>query len=209
MKKIASLFCRNYDTDGLVRNEVVPGSEWVTAGEGVATRKWDGTCCLVRDGKLFKRYDRKLTKAALRRPTNVRAAQGIPYTAADFKPAPDAWEAAEEAPNVHTGHWPGWLPVGDEPESKWHLAAWNGCMPDGTYELCGPHFNGNPEGYPFDVYTPHGNIRYPDFPRKFDAIKATLAEMAIEGVVWWHPDGRMVKIKTRDFGLPWPVKEPV
>lgn len=23
----------------------------------------------------------------------------------------------------------------------------------------------------------------------------------VEGVVWHHPDGRMVKIKTRDFGL--------
>ena len=32
MKKIPSLFCRNYDGDRLVRDEIVPGSEWVAAG---------------------------------------------------------------------------------------------------------------------------------------------------------------------------------
>ena len=53
MRKIISLFQRNYDGDRLVRNEVVPGAEWVVAGEGVATRKWDGTACLVENGFVF------------------------------------------------------------------------------------------------------------------------------------------------------------
>jgi hypothetical protein len=48
MRKIATLFQRNYETDRLVRDEVVPGAEWVLGGEGVATRKFDGRCCLVR-----------------------------------------------------------------------------------------------------------------------------------------------------------------
>jgi len=39
MKKIPSLFQRNYDGDRLVRDEVVPGAEWVMAGEGTATRQ--------------------------------------------------------------------------------------------------------------------------------------------------------------------------
>jgi polyisoprenoid-binding protein YceI len=39
MKKIPSLFARNFDGDHLVRDEVVPGSEWVTQGEGQATIK--------------------------------------------------------------------------------------------------------------------------------------------------------------------------
>jgi hypothetical protein len=38
VKKIISLFQRNYETDRRVRDEVVPGAEWVLAGEGVATR---------------------------------------------------------------------------------------------------------------------------------------------------------------------------
>lgn len=37
MKKIISLFQRNYDGDRLVRNEVVSGAEWVMNGEGTAT----------------------------------------------------------------------------------------------------------------------------------------------------------------------------
>lgn len=37
MKKIVSLFQRNYDGDRLVRNEVVPGAEWVIAGDGSPT----------------------------------------------------------------------------------------------------------------------------------------------------------------------------
>ncbi len=117
MKKIISLFQRNYDTDRLVRDEVTPGAEWVLAGEGVPTRKFDGTCCMVRDGKLYKRHDVKRGKTA----------------PPDFEPAQD--------PDPVTGHLPGWLPVGDGPEDKWHREAWQAQFPwlrDGTYELCGP-----------------------------------------------------------------------
>ena len=39
MKKTLSLFQRNYDGDRLVRDELVPGAEWVASGEGVATRR--------------------------------------------------------------------------------------------------------------------------------------------------------------------------
>ena len=56
MKKIISLFQRNYDGDHLVRDEIVPGAEWVAAGEGVATRKRDGVCCMVRAMRLYRRY---------------------------------------------------------------------------------------------------------------------------------------------------------
>ena len=62
MKKIISLFMRNYDSDRLVRNEVTPGAEWVIEGEGKATRKYDGTCCLIKNNKLYKRYDAKKGK---------------------------------------------------------------------------------------------------------------------------------------------------
>ena len=99
MKKIISLFQRNYDGDRLVRDEIVPGAEWVVSGEGVATRKWDGTCCLIRDGKLYKRYE--------------------------VKPggkAPPHFEPANEV-DENTGKQQGWLPVGDGPEDRWHREA--------------------------------------------------------------------------------------
>ena len=37
-----------------------------------------------------------------------------------------------------------------------------------------------------------------DLERDFDCI---LSDAIVEGIVWHHPDGRMVKIKTKDFGL--------
>lgn len=176
MKKIISLFERNYDGDRLVRNEVVPGAEWALAGEGVATRKFNGTCCMVRDGKLYKRYDAK-----------------------HGKQPPEGFEPAQE-PDPVTGHWPGWLLVGDGPEDKWFRLAFSKVeLSDGTYELCGPHIQGNPEGFSEDVFIAHGRDVLPDCPRDFESIKSYLEERSIEGIVWHHPDGRMVKIKRKDF----------
>jgi hypothetical protein len=59
VEKILTLFKRDYEGKRLVYDEVVPGAEWVAAGEGVATVKWDGTCCRIHDGRLYKRYDAK------------------------------------------------------------------------------------------------------------------------------------------------------
>lgn len=38
-------------------------------------------------------------------------------------------------------------------------------------------------------------------PRKYQALVAWLKDKDIEGLVFHHPDGRMAKIKKRDFGL--------
>lgn len=191
MKKIPSVFKRNYETDRLCRDEVVEGCEWVIAGEGVATCKWDGTACMIRDGKLFKRYDRKWDKKC-----------------GQFKPAPDGWEACEDQPNEHTGHWPGWLPVGDGPEDRWFWDA-AGCSvetADGTYEACGPKFQGNPHNLEYNRIIPHRKHPTLPFERTFERIQEVLSDLPYEGIVFHHPDGRMAKVKRKDFGLPWPVK---
>lgn len=181
MKKIPSVFQRNYDTDRLIRDEVVPGCEWVLAGEGIATRKWDGTCCMISDEGFFRRYDAKKGKTP---PTG-------------FIPAME--------PDEVTGHATGWIKVGDEPESKWHMKAyvWAGGfgLQNGTYEAVGPHFNGNPEGLEHDTLVPHGLEVLDGIPRDFLGIREALRPLDIEGVVFWHPDGRMAKVKKRDFGL--------
>lgn len=180
MKKTASLFARNYDGDRLVRNEIVPGSEWVANGEGVATRKIDGTSCLWRDGKLWKRHELKHGKTA----------------PAGFAPA--------QVPDPVTGDVPGWLPVGDGPEDARHREAlqqpWT-AVEGATYELLGPKVQKNPEGYAQHVLVRHGAEVLEDAPRTFDALREYLAGRDIEGIVWHHPDGRMVKIKGKDFGL--------
>ena len=180
MRKIASLFERNYDGDRLVRDELVEGSRWVANGEGVATRKYDGTCCMIRDGKLFKRYEVKKGKTP---PT-------------DFEPANDV--------DPKTGKQQGWVPTGDGNEDRWHREALDRLenKEDGTYELMGPKIQGNLEGYEGHVLIPHSTAtNLDDCPRTFDELRDYLSNGNIEGVVWHHPDGRMVKIKGRDFGI--------
>jgi hypothetical protein len=178
MRKIVSLFKREYEGTRLVYDEVVPGAEWVLAGEGIATRKFDGTCCMVKEGKLYKRYDATAGKTP----------------PAGFSPAQD--------PDPATGHWPGWVPVSDSPDDRWHREAFTGKEPDGTYELCGPKVQGNPDKFERHVLVPHGKETLGDAPRTFDALKTYLESREIEGIVWHHQDGRMVKIKRRDFFKP-------
>jgi hypothetical protein len=186
MQKIISVFQRNYDSDRLIRDEVVPGAEWVLAGEGIATRKFEGSCCMVQDRLLYKRYDAKHGK----------------QPPAGFVPAQD--------PDPTTGHWPGWLRVGAGPEDQWFRHALTGYLdyymipwaPDGTYEAIGPHFQGNPEHLDSEHLVEHGRDVLDHCPRSFADLREYLASRDIEGVVFWHRDGRRAKVKKKDYGLP-------
>jgi hypothetical protein len=197
MRKIISLFQRNYEGDKLVRDEIVPGAEWVVNGEGKATRKWDGTCTLVEDGKLFARFDAKVAPTAPNPDGRT-----LPAYKGD-RQVPDGFRPSQD-PDPITGHWPGWVPVEDQPQYKWHREAFDPEFPppDGTYELCGPKLQGNPEGLDKHVLIRHDTQDCPGVPRDFDGLKAFFESNSdIEGIVWHHPDGRMVKIKVKDFGI--------
>jgi len=189
MKKIVSLFSRNFDTevnDRKVRDEVMPAAQWVADGEGVATRKWDGMAVLVKDGKVFKRYDAKSGRTP----------------PADFVPA-------QPAPDPVSKHWPGWVPATKSDRPINESIAWAkenlflGEVPDGTYESVGPligtRHGPNPENLTEQRLVVHGDDKMPDAPRDYDGIMEYLRDKPIEGIVWHHPDGRMAKIKKKDF----------
>ncbi len=72
---------------------------------------------------------------------------------------------------------------------------------DGTYELVGPKIQGNPEGFVEHTLVSHDLCDVVDAPTDYEGLKAWFAGRDIEGVVWHHPDGRMAKIKAKDFGL--------
>ena len=120
MKKIPTMYVRVETANRYVINEIVPGCEWVK-GVALATVKIDGTCCMIRDNKLYRRYELKNGKTG---PLN-------------FEPAQDS--------DPFTGDIPGWIPVGDGPEDQYHRAAMPAGViyPDGTYELIGPKVQGN------------------------------------------------------------------
>lgn len=181
MKKIPTLFERDWNGDkSRVLNQVHSGCEWVLAGEGTATRKLDGTSCLVRNGQIYKR--RELRKGDKEPPLFERA---------DY--------------DEETGKTIGWVPCDIGPDDKWHMEAFKtaGEFPlDGTYELIGPKVQGNPERASTHSLMLHSQCEsYPDAPRTFDGLREWLTGRDIEGLVFHHPDGRMAKIKLRDFEL--------
>jgi len=178
MNKIPTIFERDWDGDrSRVLDKPVAECAWVFAGEGRATRKYDGTCCLVVNGRLWKRHE-------------VRAG----------KAEPEEFELADY--DAETGKTIGWVPVGGGPEDRWHREAFDSQAPEGTYELVGPKIQGNPERAESHVLIPHASAEeFGGVMRTFDGLQEFLSTHDIEGVVFHHPNGRMAKIKGRDFGV--------
>jgi hypothetical protein len=178
VRKIPTLFERDHDDRDRLTRTVHPAATWVLDGEGVPTRKYDGTSCLVEDGVLWKRY---MVKHGRKPP-------------ADFR--------ATGEPDPITGKQAGWVRVGDGPEDQWHREAlWYAGhhLEDGTYELVGPKVQGNPEEFLMHELIRHGEMQLFAVPRDFDGLRTYLLDRAdMEGIVWHHPDGRMAKLKRRD-----------
>lgn len=176
MKKIPTIFKRNYENMSEILNEPNPDCGWVFAGEGVATRKYDGTCVKIEKGQYFKRREVKPGKK----------------TPVDF---------IEEQYDVFTGKRVGWVPVNQTSnEDRWHMKAFDPALPDGTYELIGPRVQGNPEKVETHKLIRHSEAEILDAPRTHEALLAWLEDKDIEGIVFHHHDGRMGKLKKRDFG---------
>lgn len=183
MRKIPTLFVRDPENRQHVLDEVTPGCEWVLAGEGEATRKWDGTCTMLdQSGEWWARREVKPGKTPLPRFVPVE----VDHT---------------------TGKTVGWEPMSQSSFAKFHAEALaiGGVGTAGTYELIGPKINGNPDRYEHHVLMPHGWARLSDrillgaAPRTFDGLRDWLTSRPYEGIVWHHPDGRMAKLKRRDF----------
>lgn len=180
MKKIPTLFRRDPDDMRYVTREPHPDCAWVFAGEGVATRKYDGTCTMFDGERWWARREVKPGKAA---PSN--------FVQIDY--------------DEITGKTVGWEPVEQSAFAKYHAEALEVTQagakgwPTGTYELVGPKVNGNPEQVIRHYLWAHAAADVLDAPRDFDALAAWLSKFEGEGIVWHHPDGRMAKLKPKDF----------
>jgi Family of unknown function (DUF5565) len=184
MKKIPTLFVRDEQDRRRVTRDVTPGCEWVLAGEGTATRKFDGTCVMLDEhGAWWARREVKPGKAA----------------PAGFMPV---------STDAATGKTVGWEPMENSAFARWHAEAVENCGPPdgytGTFELIGPKINGNPERSGTHLLVEHASALHVAVPElTFDGIRGAVIGLATEdnceGVVWHHEDGRMAKIKARDF----------
>ncbi|WP_306210259.1 RNA ligase 1 family protein [Actinoplanes sp. RD1] len=174
MRKIPTLFLRDPADRKRLLRDVHPDCGWVLAGEGVPTRKYDGTCVLLdEDGTWWARRE---VRPGRTRPPGYRPVM------------------TDEA----TGKTVGWEPIGQSAYARYFAEAVRPATP-GTYELIGPKVNGNPEGTDGHVLVAHAQAERLDAPRDFDGLRAwLLAHPAYEGIVWHHPDGRRAKLKHRD-----------
>ena len=189
MKKIPTLFERDFLEDHTAKAKpiVTKGMEWVLNGEGVATIKFDGTCCAIINGEFYKRYDAK-----------------------HGKPVPDGAIKCQEEADPITGHLPCWVKCDrNNPADKWFWTAYDrakrltiGSVCDGTYEAIGIHFQGNPYNLAWDFLTPHGKSIV-EVERTFEGIRKWLMEHHEEGLVFWKDGEPKCKIKRTDFGLEW------
>lgn len=181
MKKISTLFAKNPNDLARVINKINAENAWVLNGEAIATRKFDGTAVAIIGGELFKRFDAKKGRTI---PENA-----IPCQEAD----------------LITGHHPHWVKC-DRLKSadQFFFEGFDRleAKTDGTYELCGPKVQGNPEKLRAHTLMKHGSEILDFVSFDFDDLEQFLAENNIEGIVFHHAsDGRMCKLRKSDFGI--------
>jgi hypothetical protein len=191
VQKIPTVFVRDPENRRYVTTEINPGCEWVFAGEGIPTRKWDGTCVMfsMLEGRWYARREVKPGK----------------------EPPPN-WH--QVAVDDTTGKRVGWEPIGQSSFAAFHDEAVANTFPDGqtpwngTYELIGPKINGDPEEVGEHLLIRHATAETPDDLHHASIGNSTPPVMLTrfvgrkygwEGIVWHHPDGRMAKLKTRDL----------
>lgn len=180
MRKIPTLFKRDSEDRSRVVDERNPDALWVGGGPDRATRKYDGTCVMLdEDGDWWARREVKAGKAS-----------------------PPGFVAIETDPA--TGKTVGWEPAEQSPFIKFLREALGNPYQRrtvGTYELIGPKVNGNPERVEQHELIAHADAEdLGDVPLGYDELADWLGDHEYEGIVWHHPDGRMAKIKRRDFG---------
>lgn len=182
MRKIPTLFARDEQDRRYVTETVTEGCEWALAGEGIATRKYDGTCVMLDESGAW--WARREVKSGKIPPPD--------FVTAEYDPA--------------TGKTVGWEPIEQSAFAKYHAEALTNsdATKPGTYELLGPKVNGNPEKRADHQLQAHDEAELFSFTdRSFVELRRILLflneKYGYEGVVFHHPDGRMAKLKARDF----------
>jgi hypothetical protein len=183
MKKIPTIFVRDPENpDRILLDQIHPACRWVFDGEGTPTRKYDGTCVLLDvQGRWFARRQVKVGKSA---PEGY-----IPVDRDDVTGKVFGWEPMENS---------GWKSMHAEALFRQEGEFW---LP-GTYELCGPKINGNPERLHGHMLVAHSAAQVIPLPAEmFRPLDMALwvKSQGWEGIVWHHPDGRMAKLKVRDL----------
>ncbi len=104
-----------------------------------------------------------------------------------------------------TGHHPHWvLADRQDPRFKYAFEAFddskNKCLTAGTYELCGPKVQNNPEKLDKHILIKHKSVILGDCPQHnitIDSMKQYLLGKDIEGIVWYNANDPNIMCKLR------------
>ncbi|MGD1524648.1 DUF5565 family protein [Vibrio harveyi] len=200
MKKIKPLFIVDRDAN-LATEQVHPDAHWVIEGEGLATIKYDGTPALIKEGVLYKRWNRSLQKHNIRE-WRRSGKENVPPIE-HFKSVPEGAIQLEAAPAPVTLHFPYWVPVGEDDQRFTEALNNAGSLPDGTYELVGPKVQNNKYSLGRHELWRHGSevVEIPDL--SYEGVRNFLASLNAEGIVWHRDNGDMIKIRRSHFDLEW------
>src|SRR6478609_6402988 len=209
MQKIPTVFLRDENDMRRLTHTVHPACQWVIDGEGTATRKYDGTCGMLDErGHWWMRREVKPGKPIPEKFVEVNhdKATGklmgwVPSDPQGYgHPMIDALDITGVAKDLALSGAPGAFKDVMREASK--------DLAPGTYELIGPKINGNPENCERHQLIPHKqalvleNDLYKP-PYSFEALQHfvlwAVTDLGFEGVVWHHKDGRMAKLKGRDY----------
>ena len=182
------------DDKGHAYNTFANGMNWVVNGDGIATILYDGRPAFIEAQRVFRRFDLKKGDP---QPSGFKL---FMVSAAEHSRYLDGSYDVKR----------GWLRVlfGSEPMEQdipyleAHAAWTKGQtgMNDGLYECIE-----TPDGFRFVSHTGDESI-LDGVKRTFEGMFDFLRECKppIKGIVFHHPDGRMAKIRRKDFGLKWP-----
>lgn len=177
MRKIPTVYLRDEQDRAHVTNRPNPACLWVFDGEGVPTRKYDGTCMMLdADGYWWARREVK--------PGKTTPSCYLPITTDPTTGKTVGWEPIEQSGFVKAFQLVDKVPT----------------IP-GTYELCGPKINGNPEKLARHALIPHADAEVftPDEAATPERVVRAVAARGWEGIVWHHANGKMAKLKVRDL----------
>src|SRR5574343_275568 len=193
MKKISTLIIINYINNvAYPTDEIAHKNQWVIDDKEnvIATQKFDGIACAIINGELYKRQD-------------VRKGKKIPENSIP----------CQDKPDETTGHFPHWVKCDKNLKSdKLFFEGFDNLVnkQDGTYELCGEQISTERfvQNYNVEKIIGHKLIKHGSVELKIDdwsinGFKEFLSkkENDLEGIVFHHKDGRMCKLRKKDFGF--------
>lgn len=198
MKKIPSVFMRKHKSSEADVNRINPECQWVfdRSVPIIVTVKRDGTAMLRKDGQWYQRRVVKIDVG-----TDMSMLQ-----------LPDRFQPAQTMPTYDQENYryefPGWVPLAEQFRDYMLEAGVERIDEDGTYELCGPKINGNPERLEKHQLFKHGYEEIgisPLLERSAASFIEIVKLTRAEGIVIYSADDCMAKIRRREFGFDWPI----